>query len=264
VDFDTSDLTAFTDVIRDLRHRHKTVVPLFAKAAGGLRKMGEMTTKELDDWLDKIMTSRMGTEMLTAHYMKLLTDTDDNHIGLVDTQCDPRKICKQAIEHTLAQFEGQDVPNIKLQVHGDIEFSFISEYLLFMVEELLLNAVCATIAQARRRGSTGHLPDIHVTVCEDPRRIGIQISDKAGGIPRPEKRIWEYMFSTTPEDLVNHFREATPLSGPGMGLPMCRLYTQYLGGKMHLMSMPGIGTDVYIFLNRIDASGIVPPSIADP
>merc|ERR1711920_605440 len=196
--------------------------------------------------------------------MSLLTDPDDHHIGIVDTKCDPKRICEEAIDAARAQFEPRQMPRINLEVHGDIEFSFISKYLVFMVEELLLNSMCATLSQARKRGSAV-LPDIDVTICEDPRRIGIQISDKAGGVAHPQ-RIWEYMYSSTAEakDRDGGFRATTPLSGRGMGLPMCRLYTQYLGGSLHLHSVPGVGTDVYMFLNRIDASGIVPPSIVSP
>lgn len=27
----------------------------------------------------------------------------------------------------------------------------------------------------------------------------------------------------------------------GLGLPLCRLYTKYLGGSLQLMSVPGVG-----------------------
>ena len=30
----------------------------------------------------------------------------------------------------------------------------------------------------------------------------------------------------------------------GMGLPLCRLYTKYLGGSLKLMSVPGTGSKV--------------------
>lgn len=269
VNFDTSDLSDFTDLVKDLRERHKDIVPQFARAADGLRMNTSMTSRDIDEWLDKIMTSRMGTEMLTAHYMSLLTDPDDNHIGIVDTKCNPRKICEEAIDlaktHAQAQFgEERRIPKINLAVQNDIEFSFISKYLVFMVEELILNSISATLDHARCRGME-ELPEIDVTVCEDPRRIGIQISDKAGGVPHPQ-RIWEYMYSSTAKakDCDGGFRAATPLSGRGMGLPMCKLYATYLGGTLHLFSVPGVGTDVYMFLNRIDASGIVPPSIVAP
>merc|ERR1711865_641949 len=85
--------------------------------------------------------------------------------------------------------------------------------------------------------------------------MGIQVCDKGGGVPfELSGRIWEYMFTTTPTDLQTNFQAGGPISGPGMGLPLCRLYTQYLGGSLDLMSMPGVGTDVYLFLTRLDCA----------
>lgn len=251
---DTSDLASFTEVVRDMRERHKPVVQATANAAQGLRERGILNDAELDAWVGKIMHSRMGTEMLSAHYMSLLTDPDKNHVGIVDTKCDPARICEEAIRHVQMQFSDSGV-RINLRVEQpDIEFSFISKYLFFIVEELLRNSMCATLVRAAREREPPK--DISVLVCEDPRRIGIKISDEGGGVPvEHTDRIWEYMFSTTPRELQSHFTEATPLSGAGMGLSLCRLYTQYLGGSLHLMSMPGVGTDVYMFLNRIDAKG---------
>merc|ERR1719183_2192733 len=97
---------------------------------------------------------------------------------------------------------------------------------------------------------------IRITVCADPYHVGIQLSDRGGGVPfELSERIWSYMFSTTPENLRSDWnvpvapvpalglsrpaRAGGPISGPGMGLPLCRLYTRYLGGSLDLMSMPG-------------------------
>ena len=38
----------------------------------------------------------------------------------------------------------------------------------------------------------------------------------------------------------------------GFGIPACKAYLEYLGGSMHLQTMQGIGTDVYIRLRHID------------
>eukprot|EP00435_Cladocopium_sp_Y103_P014309 s2547_g3.t1 len=42
----------------------------------------------------------------------------------------------------------------------------------------------------------------------------------------------------------------TPFSGYGVGLPLSRLYAEYLGGSLHLMSMPNFGTHAYLFLQQ--------------
>ena len=38
----------------------------------------------------------------------------------------------------------------------------------------------------------------------------------------------------------------------GFGLPACRAYVEYLGGKVHMETMQGIGTDLYLRFRHID------------
>ncbi|KAL0578413.1 hypothetical protein V5O48_003563 [Marasmius crinis-equi] len=42
------------------------------------------------------------------------------------------------------------------------------------------------------------------------------------------------------------------IAGLGYGLPMSRLYTKYFGGSLDLMSLEGLGTDVYLKLRCLD------------
>merc|ERR1711907_407670 len=121
------------------------------------------------------------------------------------------------------------------------------------VEELLKNSICAILMRSRAEG--GELSPIRITVCACPNRVGIQISDRAGGVPFDVwQRIWDYQFSTTPEDLRSRFKvNRGPIAGPGFGLPLCKLYTEYFGGSLHMMALPDVGTDVFLFLNRIEA-----------
>jgi pyruvate dehydrogenase kinase 2/3/4 len=55
---------------------------------------------------------------------------------------------------------------------------------------------------------------------------------------RPEK-VMTYAGATVQND---------PLTGLGIGLPMCAKYMQYFGGDMQLMSMEGEGTHTLITL----------------
>lgn len=256
VDIDPVSLDAFTDVIVDLRTRHKPVVRLLAESAKDLSHV--MHPGEINSWLGKFMRSRMGTEMLTNHYLRLFQSSDGQQVGIVDLRCNPAKVCKQAMDSVLERFDAQGV-TMNLQVAHEIEFSFIPQYLYFMLEELLENSAAASVGiggiGARRPGGSS---EINVTVCADPRHVVFSISDKAGGIPYELKdKVWEYMFSTKPTNCEDQKSgQSAHFSAPGMGLPMCRLFTKYLGGHLHFMTMPGIGTDVYLYLHRIDA----PPS----
>ena len=41
------------------------------------------------------------------------------------------------------------------------------------------------------------------------------------------------------------------IAGYGFGLPLSRVYARYFGGDIHVQSMHGYGTDVYLNLNHL-------------
>lgn len=53
----------------------------------------------------------------------------------------------------------------------------------------------------------------------------------------------------------------SPLAGLGCGLPLSRLYAQYLGGRVVLHTLPRFGTDVFIYLNSLGNTSEVLKSI---
>ena len=98
-----------------------------------------------------------------------------------------------------------------------------------------------------------------------------RISDRGGGIPESQRQdIFKYSFTTMgdrstikPSDSDNILSEMCaghpssspsggPMAGWGFGLPTSRAYATYLGGSLHLLSMEGLGTDVYLRLRHID------------
>lgn len=98
-----------------------------------------------------------------------------------------------------------------------------------------------------------------------------RISDRGGGIPESQRQdIFKYSFTTMgdrstikPSDSDNILSEMCaghpssspsggPMAGWGFGLPTSCAYATYLGGSLHLLSMEGLGTDVYLRLRHID------------
>ncbi|WEW57269.1 hypothetical protein PRK78_002734 [Emydomyces testavorans] len=97
--------------------------------------------------------------------------------------------------------------------------------------------------------------------------ITIRFRDRGGGIP-PEilPHIWSYSFTTYSEDevpyddngnvdglnaLSNSNVNNSTIAGLGYGLPLGRAYAEYFGGSIHLQSMWGWGTDVYLTLQGV-------------
>lgn len=59
--------------------------------------------------------------------------------------------------------------------------------------------------------------------------------------------VWNYAFTTAEAQSVEEEASGdfkAPLAGYGYGLPIARLYAQYLGGNLKLISMQGYGESI--------------------
>jgi hypothetical protein len=65
--------------------------------------------------------------------------------------------------------------------------------------------------------------------------------------------------TNTWDDDSEVFVKTDPMFGLGFGLPVSRLYAQYFGGNLHLLSLSGYGTDVYV---RMKKHGLKYPELA--
>lgn len=126
---------------------------------------------------------------------------------------------------------------------------------------------------------------VQVLVSSDTNVSSIRISDEGGGIPVDQlSHVWSYLYTTAepidfprtregvdaPTDLrrldmsalhsVHSLADGdeeqnmlmrSPLAGLGCGLPLSRLYAQYLGGDLKLHTLPRFGTDIFIYLNSL-------------
>jgi len=276
------DLKYITEVVTDIRRRHKKVVPLLADAIAQLRSDDLISEKSANDWLDQFLLARISTEMLTLHFISMIeqqAESGDSSAvtGIVDRRCDPVEICRQAVESVKESAASSDpeCEDLHFSVEGHnctasrdkIEFSFLPRYLELMMQELLKNSADATV---RYRGDDGRglqaFP-IEVTVGADLQQVMIKITDRAGGISKSDAdKLWTYTWTKKCELSMRPATMASfddPLEGLqqqrlGMGLPLCRLYAKYLGGSLQVMSVPGAGVDTYLRLRRID-----PESLSD-
>ncbi|KAG0036840.1 26S proteasome regulatory subunit 7 [Podila clonocystis] len=133
--------------------------------------------------------------------------------------------------------------------------------------------------ETRRPNEFGH-PPVEVTIAQGEREITIRIRDQGGGISREDfDAIFDYSFTTVKKEnesllhedaggdgqgVDNIFKGVSrlamqaglggPIAGLGFGLPLTRIYAQYFGGNMHLISLQGYGCDVFLKLKQIDES----------
>lgn len=116
-----------------------------------------------------------------------------------------------------------------------------------MLFEILKNSLRATVETYGEEADA--YPPVKVIVAEGQDDITIKISDEGGGIPRKDVHlVWNYAFTTAQaQEVGDQFGGSdfkAPLAGFGYGLPVCRLYAQYLGGNVKLISMQGYGVNI--------------------
>ncbi|CAJ1424580.1 unnamed protein product [Effrenium voratum] len=278
----------FTAQICAIKERHAQTNLL----VGGFKQYAEVSglpVPEINDWLDKFFTLRLSTQMLMSHYLQISSDCPESIVGAhfdwlenpyrssIDPECNVSRIAEHAasIVTRMSLLRYGIAPAIEVRDHGSEAIPFIPKYLLYIVSELLKNAVRATVESHTDKA----LPPVHVAVSGDELGCCCRISDEGGGIPQAElPKVWSYLYTTAepietttsrkavdapvdPRLLEQAICEAghadpmdrcgSPIAGLGCGLPLSRLYAKHFGGSVELQSMPRFGTDAYVYINRL-------------
>merc|ERR1719433_788874 len=149
-------------------------------------------------------------------------------------------------------------------------------HLHYMLTEVLKNA-CRAVVEQHADGFDDELPPVRCQIVHGHEDVTFRISDEGGGIPRTRMQdIWKFMHSTfskpdgSPWQALQRSRrgqapaagdsagnplqrqgQGSVLAGYGVGLSLSRLYAQYFGGDLKILSLDGFGTDVYLHLSRL-------------
>ncbi|KAI3651637.1 hypothetical protein MP228_002940 [Amoeboaphelidium protococcarum] len=192
--------------------------------------------------------------------------------GIVDFNINPKNLLKSSIVPMVSQLsELHYGMEPEVVIDGDIQFPYIKVHLEYILTELLKNSFRASILHTRKKNMIGHVPQIHITLIDGDGVVTIRIRDHGGGIPRNEiENVWRYSYSTvdkqeeigggnvlsvaSQETLIHS--SGGPMAGLGYGLPMARIYAEWAGGSLKLMSMPGHGTDTFLRLPHIKSQDL--------
>ena len=255
----SDDLTLFTEVVDDIVNSNKDVVALMAKAMQWLsRERPEQFHAEfVDTFLDNFLLNRLGSNVLLSQYLAAV-DKTRLVVGTIDPHCDVTEICRESAEEVqrICKYYTQLAPSISIETHdvtaddqSDLKFAFIPGIISYIVQEILKNSARATLHHLLSEVDVDRFP-INIVVSGDHKRVMIHISDRAGGIPFDVgQHVWSYLYTTALNDV-------SCLAGFGVGLPISRLYANYLGGSMNLVSLPGYGTHAYVYFPRLNSEQV--------
>mmetsp|Transcript_23654 Transcript_23654/g.56103 ORF Transcript_23654/g.56103 Transcript_23654/m.56103 type:complete len:458 (-) Transcript_23654:110-1483(-) len=256
-----ASLEEFANTIRAVKERHKHQVKRLTVGTHHLKRLliqsgksADEAIEGIDQFLDRFVLSRIGIEMLNSQYLSLFTQSR----GIADPNCDPCALARKAgaIARKIAAEEFEAVPEVQVSFFGKRDartLPLVPSYLLYILLELLKNSVRA-VAENHRDNKSKEAPvdPIVIRVASDEAQVVLDIFDRGGGIPfELQQKVWSYMYSTRRGPVsADREDEATPLAGFGVGLPLSRLYAEYIGGSLQLISMPNFGTHAFLFLER--------------
>ncbi|KAL7336538.1 mitochondrial branched-chain alpha-ketoacid dehydrogenase kinase-domain-containing protein [Rhodotorula toruloides] len=254
----------FTRLLSNIKRRHDPVVTTVAQ--GILEFKRERKSPHIDrsiqTFLDRFYMSRIGIRVLIGQHIALnRLEPHEDYVGIICTRTNVHQIAREAIENATyvceehyGLFKG---PPVQLICPKDLNFMYVPSHLNHVLFEVLKNSLRAVVET--HGVDCEDYPPVKVIVAEGNEDITIKISDEGGGIPRSAlPLVWTWMYTTAnPENLDQDFQGTdfkAPMAGFGYGLPIARLYAQYFGGNLKLISMEGYGTDCYIHLSRLSQS----------
>ncbi|EKX54366.1 hypothetical protein GUITHDRAFT_63563 [Guillardia theta CCMP2712] len=249
----------FTEMLDDIKTEHNSVQ---ANIARGLQVSDWSDVSrfllvpfDFGQFLDRFYLSRVGVRVLIGQHI-MLHHPQEGFIGIIQKECVPSVVCEHAIEdaRAICEMSYGISPEVILEGNLGLKLSYIPEHLHYIFFELIKNSMRAVTE--RFRDKPEKMEPITVVFAEGSEDIAIKISDKGGGIPRSGMdRLWTYTFTTAGNTLEKLQQLNTPgrpiMAGFAHGLPLSRIHARAFGGDLHVMSMQGHGTDVYIHLCKL-------------
>mmetsp|Transcript_6307 Transcript_6307/g.13240 ORF Transcript_6307/g.13240 Transcript_6307/m.13240 type:complete len:439 (-) Transcript_6307:194-1510(-) len=238
----------------------------------------------IEESLDQFFTNRTTMRLLTAHVAHLSAADEperriEGRLGTLNQQTQPVLLLFQAyesaskmcvrdfgmvpdftingvpVERYMSSVNAIDGLTLSERMRG---FTYVDTHLYYIGFEILKNAMRTSVIVAKEKGLS-EAPPVQATFSGDsdwsqPGQRIIKIADQGAGMTRQEiAKAWSYFYSSVQDRPkvaadVTDFDSRAPMAGYGFGLPVSRTLTRYFGGALDLNSIPGTGTDVYVYL----------------
>lgn len=242
----------FCKVLMESLDVHQVVIPELAKGIYECEQTYQsvVAMNKLDRFMDATLRSRISRRVITEHHLVL----SGKKMSIFNncTSYDTLTKCIQIVqEHAIKMGlvnQRKDLPNIILDGR-DTEFTYVSDHIEYILYQLLSNAMRHTIENRKQ--------SINVTFCSNETDVLFRISDQGGGMSKETfANVWSYgshenMNQIEQLEAKLDEQERNLTIRLGIGLPMSKVYAEYWGGDINLMTMEGYGTDAYLKIPRL-------------
>jgi len=267
-DTSTATLDSFTKTLQEIKDKHADVVNMMAEGIMELRALeGESAfAPTVQFFLNRFYMNRVGMRMLINQHLALFDEeltrsSKSRFIGLFDPSLSVKEVILDAADNAseLCDHHYFASPKVNIRTHNklsdnkDVLVAYVPSHLYHILFETFKNAMRATIEAYG--DCEDDLPTVDVDVYKSKEDLTIRISDHGVGIARSKMhKLFDYHYTTASTPGQNE--HLTPFAGYGYGLPLSRIYAQYFGGDLELVSIEGHGTHAYIYLKSMSTKAV--------
>lgn len=238
----------FTKLLENIKYKHTDLEFNIASGIKKIENYGLVDLNVINKELDNFFLSRIGIRTLINNQIGLVENGNgvikqNKLINIINNCCaDLDYITSRIYSENVSEY-------ININGNEDLDVYYIPEHLHYIIMEILKNAVMASYNK-----SENTFKNINLNFTEGKHFIIIKISDKGDSFSKNNlNKMFSYSYSTYPVEITEEYekRNIPIIGGLGFGLPMARIYCKYLNGDLIICPMENLGTDVYIYINKL-------------
>ncbi|EGD77531.1 hypothetical protein PTSG_08628 [Salpingoeca rosetta] len=246
----------YTDFLRSLVEPHLQVARVVARGLAESVDADLIDAQHASTFMRDLIRSRITIRLLLEHHLALV-EKKPNHAGIIDLQVNPHEVARACVAKVTQRCSAEygRAPTVVFDGNFNFHIAMFRHHLEYILLEVLKNAFDAT---ARRHAQAPSLPPVRITMSHVTSFFTIRVSDEGGGIPRDkEDHLWAFSFHPhemrMTQQRLEALTSAKSLRGLGVGLPMSRLYAEFLDGDLDVKSVHGFGSDAFLTLPCLEA-----------
>lgn len=251
---------AFCRILDESLEAHMVVIP---RLALGISECGKhIPPDRMDRFMNATLRSRISRRVLAEQHLALShqlrpSSHAASHGSTVFSNCSAYKTINQCAAVARAHLDA-DESSPQLIIEGDdVWFTYIYDHIEYIMYQLLSNAF-RHVRRTHGSSNGSPTPPVRVTICSNNTDVFFRVSDQGGGISADiYRQLWSYGHGRF-WNIVNISHFAAKITEydqyrmtMGIGLPMSRVYAEYFGGDINIVTMDGWGTDAYLRIPRL-------------
>lgn len=279
--YDMYDTLKMNNILQQFLLDHEDTIYSLSIGLQEINNDNHIDNHSVYNFLNEHLHNRTCMKLIAQHYIQLMNQRNhQNEIGIIHKNIPIAQIIKHNYDFVSdlcnLKYDTLQLPKLNFQNGLEINFTHVPIIIEYVITEILKNSMRATIENNKTKSVYTDNQSIDINIWKNfDSELTIKISDHGGGVsPDIEDKIFNYSYTTanTTKHMITEPNMGHPttfetetsnmniadysqqdtnlknIAGMGFGLPLCQIYLNLFQSNIHIQSLYGHGTDVYIHL----------------